>query len=78
MLPPMSVTTYNNIINGIHNNYMEVANKSMQAAAQEMSQQELKDEYSEDTIVNVNISADGSWQRRGYASLNHNYWYRQR
>ena len=34
MPPPMSVTTYNDIINSIHN-YIEVANKSMQDAAQE-------------------------------------------
>ena len=70
MPPPMSVTTYNDIINTIHNNYMEVANKSMQDAAQDIRQQELKDEYSEDAIVNIDISADGTWQRRGYASLN--------
>ena len=70
MPPPMSVTTYNDIINSIHNNYMEVANKSMQDDAQEIRQQELKDEYSEDAIVNIDISADGTWQRCGYAPLN--------
>ena len=49
---------------------METAAESMRNAAEEIREENLADEFSEDAIANVAISADGTWQRRGYSSLN--------
>ena len=42
----------------------------MKAAADQIRHENLGDEYAENNIANIDISADGTWQRRGYASLN--------
>ena len=43
---------------------------SMSAASLECRKVSLQDEFKEDSIANIDISTDGAWQRRGYASLN--------
>ena len=70
MPPPMNQTTYDDIITQLHGSYMKLANANMKAAADEIRHQNLGEEYAEDNIANIDISADGTWQRRGYASLN--------
>ena len=67
---PMAITTYNDIVKNIHGVYMETAAESMQYAAEEIREENLAEEFSEDAIGNVAISADDTWQRRGYFSLN--------
>ena len=32
--------------------------------------EKLREEYSDHTIVDIDASFDGSWQKRGYSSLN--------
>ena len=46
------------------------AQMSMSAASLECRKVSLQDEFKEDSIANIDISTDGAWQRRGYASLN--------
>ena len=62
MPKPMSKTTYNNISTNIRNATKIVAEQSMADAAREVN--------SSDGIVNTGVSVDGTWQRRGYSSLN--------
>ena len=63
-------TTYDDIVTRLHISYMKLANDNMNAAADRIRHENLGDKYAEDNIANIDISADGTWQRRGYASLN--------
>ena len=63
--PPMQPNVFSNITNTLHSSYTTVANKSMQIASKEIPVEE--DEYK---IKDVIASFDGTWQKRGYASLN--------
>ena len=67
---PMNQPTYDDIVSRLHISYMKLANDNMKAAAVQIRHENLGDEYAEDNIANIDISADGTWQRRGYASLN--------
>ena len=62
MPKPMSKTTYNNISTDIRNAAKTVAEQSMKDAAREVNDSV--------DIVNTGVSVDGTWQRRGYSSLN--------
>ena len=49
---------------------MQTARESMCKAAEEIRRGDLGAEYDNDMIVGTTASFDGSWQRRGFASLN--------
>ena len=72
MEPPMTVSTYTfQTINAkLHSAYAEAASKSIQKAAVETRQNVLKEEFSEGAVANCQVSVDGTWQRRGHASIN--------
>ena len=53
----------------MHPSYVEVACKDMQNSATDLRRQIL-DEYTEDKVCDIAVSCDGTWQRRGCASLN--------
>ena len=65
----MNQTSYD-VATRLHISYMKLANDNMKAAADQIRHENLGDKYAEDNIDNIDISADGTWQRRGYASLN--------
>jgi hypothetical protein len=70
MPPPMNVTVFNDIQKNVFNAYSDVVNSSMNNAADELRISEfasVEDQYS---VSNTTVSCDGSWQKRGYASLN--------
>ena len=70
MPPPMTSKTYQETMGYVHPSYIEAANMSMKAASDEIHEELLGDNFDEDTVVDVDISADGSWQNRGFSSLN--------
>ena len=49
---------------------METAAESMRCAAEEIREENQGEGFCEDAIANVAISAEGTWQRRGYSSIN--------
>ena len=53
----------------MHPSYVEIACKDMQNSATDLRKQIL-DEYTEDEVCDIAVCCDGTWQRRGYASLN--------
>ena len=62
MPPPMADVTYNETVKSrLHPAYVDVARKNMKDAAEE---------YHENTVCDTAVSCDGTWQRRGFASLN--------
>ena len=69
MPPPMAVTTYHETIANMHSVYMECAEFNMKAAANEI-REELLEECTAESIADVDVSVDGTWQRRGFSSLN--------
>ena len=78
MRPPMAVTTYHETIAtetiatetiaNMHSIYMEYAEFSMEAAANDI-REELLEECTAESIADVEVSVDGTWQRRGFSSL---------
>ena len=75
--PPMNIKAYNDMQEKIASVYKEVANQSMQNAANEFrfKQQhdrivEMIDNNFENAIADITVSGDGSWQKRGFSSLN--------
>lgn len=61
---PMTVKSYQKTVSTLLNATNEVAEETMKDAANELRGD------STEPAVDVGISADGSWQRRGYSSLN--------
>lgn len=70
MPPPMTKTAYKKTLAAMHIAYIKTSNSSMQKAANEIRKNVLQERFDEGTIVDTRVSLDGSWQRRGYASLN--------
>ena len=53
----------------MHPLYNESAEQSVKAAADDIRKELLGDDYDEETVADVDISA-GPWQKRGFSSLN--------
>lgn len=63
MPKPMTACNYNNISNIFRDAAKEVAEKSMNAAINDLRKQD-------DEMIDIGVSVDGTWQRRGFSSLN--------
>ena len=59
--PPMARKNFNRIVNYLTKIVKEIAENSMKAAS---------DDLKKDGTTDVSISSDGTWQKRGYTSLN--------
>lgn len=64
MSSPMSKSAFDSIISKVHVSYVKTAQESMLEAAQKIVSKQSE------PIANVTASFDGTWQKRGYASLN--------
>ena len=62
--------SYAGLVTNIRKTYTKVAKASMLKAADEIRMEKLEDTHDTDNLVDIDISADGAWQRRGFASLN--------
>ena len=60
LVPHMQAVAYNNTQQEVAESYRTVANTSMLKAADDLKQ----------TSSDVAVSCDGSWQKRGFSSLN--------
>ena len=59
----MTVMNYNNISNNIRDSEKQIAEQSMNSAAVEVK-------GGNTTVIDIGVSVDGSWQRRGFLSMN--------
>ena len=50
--------------------YTEIADIEMKESANNLRLKILEEEYKEDLVCDISVSCDGTWQRRGYSSLN--------
>ena len=64
----MNLEACNNIGNKMHHAYVEASSKSMLLAAKETHSNAVKE--TDDGTNDETIRVDGTWQRRGYSSLN--------
>ena len=58
----MTHNNYNKLSNKIKNATKHVAEESMKSAAAELKNEEV--------VADIGVSVDGSWQKRGFSSLN--------
>ena len=66
----LTQNSYAGLVTNIQKTYTKVAKASMLEAADEIRMEKLEGTYDTDNLVDIDISADGAWQRRGFASLN--------
>ena len=67
MPKPMTANNYDKLVSNISTVAKVVADETMEDAVNDIREVAKADE---NTIVNTGIACDGSWQQRGYASLN--------
>ena len=68
--PPMNNNSYTKAMKELYLSYRKKAIDNMESVATSVRKEKLGKEYSSDTIVNVDASFDGTWQRRGFSSMN--------
>ena len=69
MPPPMNSFSFEKIVrNVLHKNYLATAEESMKRGAEEAVPEKFH--VPSDNVKPVTVSFDGTWQRRGYTSLN--------
>ena len=68
--PPMNNNSYTEAMKELYLSYRKKAIDNMESVATSVRKEKLGKEYSSDTIVNVDASFDGTWQRRGFSSMN--------
>ena len=64
---PMTINNYDKIVSIIATKVKEVAEETMQETCEEIHKNLSADL---NTVVDTSVSCDGSWQRRGFSSLN--------
>ena len=69
MCPPMTVASYRDINEKLHDIYISVADMSMKQAVYYV-QKSMNSNANHNDILNTEIAIDGSWQKRGHSSLN--------
>ena len=67
MPKPMTVKNFTNISNSLHHAAKVVAQRSMSTAMNEL--RSVRNIYKTDSL-DIGVSVDGTWQRRGFTSLN--------
>eukprot|EP00794_Sanderia_malayensis_P014632 gene14632-16150_t len=66
LLPPVNVSSFQKTVERLNEVYSEAANDSMSQAACE-----VKENMTNPTdVVDTRVAIDGTWQKRGYSSLN--------
>ena len=73
MPPPMSYKSYSEHVNGLNISASVVAEKTATGAASDLhisAGRQPESATSTDPPLSCSVSVDGSWQRRGYSSLN--------
>ena len=68
--PPMNISAYKKTEGELYENYKKAAQGNMKEATRDVRKNKLKENFSEDQVVDIDASFDGTWQKRGYSSLN--------
>ena len=66
MSKPLSIASFNDINNNLHQTYIDAALQSMKSAANEV-RMSIEPGASEDDIVDCQVRIEGSWHKRGHS-----------
>ena len=69
MPKPMTPNTYSNHAKALHVAAVDIAKQSMQRAAEELKSVVREHGVDVQTAIDIEVSCDGSWHRRGHSSL---------
>ena len=70
MPPPMQIKSFNEMQKNIVSVYQDVVNDSMQTASGELRDMAIDEFGQKNEVADIVVSCDGTWQRRGFSSLN--------
>ena len=70
LVPPMNVNSFNKSMGDIISSYKQCAEDSMNSAAENVRQMNNEITVDNEKIVDIVVSSDGAWQKRGHDSLN--------
>ena len=70
LVPPMNVNSFNKSMGDIISSYKQCAEDKMNSAAENVRQMNNEITVDNETIVDIVVSSDGTWQKRGHDSLN--------
>ena len=68
--PPMNNSAYRKIMKELYPNYKRMAQENMKEVATYIRKEKLGEDFTEEAVVDIDASFDGTWQRRGNSSLN--------
>ena len=66
----MNISAYKKTEGELYEKYKKAAQGNMKEATRDVRKNKLKENFSEDQVVDIDASFDGTWQKRGYLSLN--------
>ena len=70
MPPPMNFNAFRKSKENVNRAYIETMHESTHQAALESKKPVLGEAFDIETLVDIRARFDGSWQNRGYASMN--------
>ena len=70
LCPTLNVNAYRKTEAELYVHYKKVAQENMKEVTLDIRKEKLKENYSDDNVVDIDASFDGTWQKRGYSSLN--------
>ena len=70
LVPAMNVNSFNKSMGDIISSYKQCAEDKMNSAAENVRQMNNEITVDNETIVDIVVSSDGTWQKRGHDSLN--------
>ena len=70
LVPPMNVNSFSKSMGDIISSYRQCGEDSMNSAAENVRQMNNEITVDNETIVDMVVSSDGAWQKRGHDSLN--------
>ena len=66
----MNNSAYRKIMKELYQSYKRMAQQNMKDVAVSIRKEKLGALFTEEAVVDIDASFDGTWQRRGYSSLN--------
>ena len=70
MPPPILIKSFNDMQQNIASVYQDVANDSMQIASDELRNMASDEFGQKNEVADIAVSCHGTWQRRGFSSVN--------
>ena len=70
LVPAMNVNSFNKSMGDIISSYKQCAEDKVNSAAENVRQMNNEITVDNETIVDIVVSSDGTWQKRGHDSLN--------